>query len=200
MAVTYQEIWGIDSSKKGSWHHLHTQYTDYGRFCVCKTRKGECFLVDTDMAEQIYQHLWCVDGHGYLCARIEGRLMRLHDFVLAKNNLVKPKGYYVDHVNQDKLDNRRTNLRIVAPKENSKNVSLKANNTSGITGVSCTKNGTYRAYITTNHKQINLGYYPTIQEAAQARMEAETRLGFKTRPTNIKELCELEGADVNANC
>lgn len=47
------------------------------------------------------------------------------------------------------------------------------NNTSGVKGVSRTKNGGYRAYINLRRTQINLGYYDTLEEAALARCEGE---------------------------
>lgn len=47
------------------------------------------------------------------------------------------------------------------------------NNTTGVKGVSRTKNGRYRAYINLARKQINLGVYWTLEEAKAAREAAE---------------------------
>lgn len=170
-----------------------TEIIKFDRFTVIVSNTGETFLVDTDIADDICTRSWCKDACGYMVANIGGKTVRLHDYVLEKNGIKKPKGYYVDHINQDKLDDRINNLRLVTPTENSKNMPLKADNKSGVTGVCKAKNGRYRAYITVNQRQINLGYYGTLSEAASARMEAETRLGFKTRPKSIAFLCELEG-------
>ena len=168
------------------------QKITFDRFTVFATNKGENFLVDNDAVDAVSKYSWCKDNVGYLCANIGGKVVRLHDFVMRYNGIVKPTGYYVDHINLDKLDNRITNLRIVAPTENSMNVPLKSDNRTGVTGVCMTKDGKYRAYITIKKKRIELGTYPTLQEAALARSEAETRLGFKTRPRSIAFLCEME--------
>lgn len=118
-------------------------------------------------------------------------MIRLHDYVMAQDYQEKPIGNYVDHINHDKLDNRRVNLRFVTATDNSRNISLRSNNRSGKTGV-CMAYGKYRAYITVNKKKIGLGYYEKYENAVNARMEAEERFGFGVRPTTIAELCEME--------
>ena len=49
------------------------------------------------------------------------------------------------------------------------------NSATGVTGVSKMKNGKYRAYINLARKQIHLGVFGTLSEAAQARKEAEEK-------------------------
>lgn len=169
-----------------------TKRKTFDRFTVFTSNQGCDYLVDNNLADDVGTKNWCMDGHGYMVANFQGKMVRLHDYVLEKSGIKKPKGYYVDHINQDKLDDRINNLRLVTPTESSKNMPLKGDNKSGVTGVCKAKNGRYRAYITVNQRQINLGYYGTLSEAASVRMEAETRLGFKTRPKSIAFLCELE--------
>lgn len=51
---------------------------------------------------------------------------------------------------------------------------LSKNNTSGVKGVSYSKDmKKWQAYITRNYKKVNLGFYDTIAEAAEARRQAE---------------------------
>lgn len=55
------------------------------------------------------------------------------------------------------------------------NERVSKNSTTGIKGVSETKNGRYRAYIVVARKQIYLGTFGTLEEAAAARKQAEER-------------------------
>lgn len=62
-------------------------------------------------------------------------------------------------------------------KENTSIISLQQklskNSTTKVKGVSKMKSGKYRAYINLKRKQINLGTYKTLEEAQEARKEAE---------------------------
>lgn len=175
-----------------------TSVFHFSRFSVCKSDLAGEILVDRDVAEKIQNRKWCL-SEGYPASRIGGEVIRLHDVVMALSHEEKPDGCFVDHVNQDKLDNRRCNLRFVTPAESSKNIPLSTLNTSGYVGVSHAKKGRFRAYITVNKKRIALGTYDTLEEAASARREAENRLGFKTRPGTIRQKLDIVKAWAEAN-
>lgn len=184
--MTYDEIYKAIKQPKQTFQNRKMEVFQFDSFSVLKNKNLE-ILVDHDIADDVCNRMWCEDSGGYAVANIGRSVIRLHDYVMAKTHRSKPHGCFVDHINQDKHDNRRTNLRFVTPTENSRNVPIRANNTSGITGVSKTKYGSYRAYVTIRQKQINLGHYQTIEEAASARLEAEERLGFKTRSGTVRE-------------
>lgn len=98
-----------------------------------------------------------------------------------------PKGYQIDHINGDKLDNRMENLRIVTYKQNAQNSAIKSNNTSGYKGVSLTKEkNKWRAYININKKQVNLGRFIKKEDAAKAYNIAATKhFGKYARLNNL---------------
>lgn len=155
----------------------------YGDFAVCLDKDNEPFLVDSDLVPIVEKHSWC-KSNGYPAARIGGKLKRLHEIVCETDGINNHQDLYIDHMNQDKTDNRRRNLRLITPEDSAKNMPLRVDNTSGFTGVTKTKNNTYRAYITVNGKQKNLGYYRNIEDAVEARNIAEKELGFSsTRKT-----------------
>ena len=81
----------------------------------------------------------------------------------------------MDHINRDKLDNRKMNLRLCSPTENSRNISIAKNNKSGVTGVEKMSNGKWRARIMVDRKGIHLGSFKTLEEAKEARMKAEIK-------------------------
>jgi len=92
-----------------------------------------------------------------------------------------PKGFLVDHINGDKLDNRRENLRLATKADNEANKRKRRTQggsgspTSRYKGVTRIKDGRkkrWRATITYQKKQIKLGTYYTEREAAEAYNEA----------------------------
>lgn len=86
-------------------------------------------------------------------------------------------GEHIDHINGDKLDNRRSNLRFVTPTRNQVNrKSLNRNNTSGVRGVQLTTlsaSKPWRAQITVAKRNFHLGLFATEAEAVAARKAAE---------------------------
>ena len=76
---------------------------------------------------------------------------------------------YIDHINGDSLDNRIENLRPATQSQNCANQTLKKNNTSGIKGVRYRKDtGKWTANVMVNRKNISLGCYENIEDAAKA--------------------------------
>lgn len=81
---------------------------------------------------------------------------------------------YVDHINRDTFDNRRTNLRACSPQENNWNSNVYRNNSSGVMGVMWDKQrNKWRAFISPNNKQVFLGRFDCIEDAIRARLVAE---------------------------
>lgn len=122
-------------------------------------------LVDSSDLPVIKQITWRVGKNGYASGWHAG------DFVLMHRLLTNaPAGICVDHINGNKLDNRRSNLRLVTHAENLQNrPSLPRNNTSGHRGVSFSKKG--RAWVAQAHQSgrtIVIGRFHTKEEAATA--------------------------------
>lgn len=151
--------------------------------------------VDADLASRS----WICSKWGYLRAvfRRNGKRteVSLHRLILERR-LGRPidPGMFADHVNGDRLDNRRCNLREVTPAESSWNrgahrtwrgVEREVPVLGAYRRIGNTTNP-WRAQIRHLGRQIYLGVYATREEAVAARMEAEARLraGF-TRNTAI---------------
>lgn len=126
-------------------------------------------LVDEDDVQRVASISWWINSFGYVVGRVNGKETYLHRFVFTC-----PSGLVVDHINGDKLDNRKENLRSCTIKENIRNSGISKNNSSGCSGVSFIKSrNKYRAYITVDRKQINLGRFLTLEAAISARKTAE---------------------------
>lgn len=113
------------------------------------------------------------DSRGYLrklsTMNSKDERLELHRFIA--NN---PKGYDIDHINRDKDDYRRNNLRICTRAENTINRDLLKTNTSGYIGVHFRADrNRWVAGIEINKKRIGLGSFQTIREAIIIRLQAE---------------------------
>ena len=85
----------------------------------------------------------------------------------------------IDHINHITGDNRLSNLRVVSPLENSRNISLYKCNTSGVHGVTfLKKQKKWRARIIIKGKEINLGRFLLLEDAIKAKHHAERIYGF----------------------
>jgi hypothetical protein len=91
-----------------------------------------------------------------------------------------PKGFEIDHINGNTLDNTRENLRICTHAENTTNRKKRSDNNSSYKGVSWNKNHKkWLSFITVNKKQKYLGYFDTPQEAYAVYCEAAKNLHGK---------------------
>jgi hypothetical protein len=82
----------------------------------------------------------------------------------------------IDHADKNKSNNRLHNLRAATKAENGFNSGARKNNTTGIKGVGRFGNGRFRARVTSGGKDVHLGYFATLAEAAKTRREAAERL------------------------
>lgn len=82
-----------------------------------------------------------------------------------------PEGYVIDHINRDSLDNHLSNLRIATQGENRINVK---NKNSGVHFD--IRRNKYRASIGYNKIRYELGYFEKLEDALEARKNAEIKL------------------------
>lgn len=115
----------------------------------------------------------------YKTFRFNGDSYYVHRVIWEMHNGPIPEGMQIDHIDQNKFNNRIENLRLVDGFDNHKNMPLLKNNTSGCCGVSLRKKlAKWRAFISVNGSFMELGYYDDWFEAVCARKSAENRLGF----------------------
>lgn len=122
--------------------------------------RGKVALVDDCDYEALSDYSWQCTVDGY------ARRWALGGHVWMHRQILNPeKGFDVDHVNGDRLDNRRANLRTATRSQNVFNQTRNRRNTSGRTGVVSGYRGLFYARIKANGKQIHLGSFKTIEEA-----------------------------------
>lgn len=100
---------------------------------VCKGKEYEVFL-DYDDYPLISDYTWYVNpASGYV--QTKARLGRTVNKGIYMHRLlmgVDGRKTYVDHINGNRLDNRRSNLRVCSPSENGHNKHLKAEKVVGV--------------------------------------------------------------------
>jgi hypothetical protein len=75
----------------------------------------------------------------------------------------------VDHINNDKIDNRKENLRWASKSENGRNACISSKNTTGFKGVYFDKrNSNWIAQCVVDGDKFHLGSFKDIHDAASA--------------------------------
>lgn len=126
-------------------------------------------LVDNVDYEYLKQFKWRIIGSGYAAYfKWVSEYKNVRPFYMHRIIMDTKKGIETDHINHNKLDNRRQNLRICSSHQNKGNLSISIKNTSGYKGVCWDKlNKKWIVNIFYNNKQFNLGRYLNKEEAAK---------------------------------
>ena len=116
--------------------------------------------------------------NGYRAIQINGKIYKAHRLAFLYMTGKFPTDE-VDHINHSRDDNRFVNLRKVTRLENLRNQSMYSKNKSGFTGVCWhERDSKWVANIRINGKLKHLGYFKDIDEAIEARKEANIEHGF----------------------
>lgn len=134
------------------------------------------FLCDLEDWQPISDMLtWWETESGYARADLGDGYGNLLFHVYALN--IKPTEYVMcDHINRNRLDNRKRNLRIVTSGINNYNQKIYKNNKTGCAGVYYRKStNKWYAYIGVEGKQIYCGGFDTYEEAKEVKGQAELK-------------------------
>lgn len=126
---------------------------------------NEPFYFDLEDYDKIKKYCWYKDAYGYLVNIHNRKNIKLHKLITATNSKQA-----IDHINRNKLDNRKENLRIATYSLNCFNRTYNKEQV----GVYFNKEkNKWEAKIMFNYKNIHLGYFNNKQEAIEMRRKAE---------------------------
>lgn len=108
--------------------------------------------------------------HGYVTVHIANALFKAHRIVFLMHHGYMPKE--IDHIDGNSLNNRIENLRPVSRSQNMRNTATQKRSRTGIKGVGI-KGEKFCAFIKKDKKQIHLGMFDRLEDAAAARKQAE---------------------------
>lgn len=143
--------------------------------------QGKFALIDDEDLEKLVKIYWhCVNG--YAKGIVDGKAIPMHRFLLNA-----PKDLQVDHIDGDKLNNQKSNLRLCTNQQNSWNREKgKRGKTSSYKGVNKNKrSGKWQARIQISGNKIELGQFLTGKEAALAYNEAAKKYHGEFARLNI---------------
>jgi hypothetical protein len=128
---------------------------------------GASMLIDRkdydELVEQGLRRMY-VTSYGYAIGKVGSESRLVHRLILSG---VKE----VDHINRDKLDNRRANLRSVEAWQNQSNRGMRKTNTSGHIGIDFHK-GRWRAQLVFRGETVLCKKFVEKQDAVDAYAKA----------------------------
>lgn len=151
--------------------NLYNLDGEYGIGWTNNTNKE--FYFDLEDYNKIKDYFWYenVDKNGYHSIKAmdfkSGKYVKMPWIIVGK---------CYDHEDRNPFNNRKQNLRPATTQENAQNHSKRRDNKSGVTGVYWDKGiGKWRAYITKDKIQINLGSFDKKDDAIITRLKAEKK-------------------------
>ena len=130
------------------------------------------FYFDLEDYDKIKNYTWYFGNKGEVLTKINNTSLLLHRLIMGVDDF----NVQVDHIKHKRYDNRKSQIRIVDNSKNQMNTITRKDNTSGQKGVAWHRGSMkWYAYINKDKKRINLGYYDNIEDAINARINAENK-------------------------
>lgn len=126
--------------------------------------------IDSDLL----QLEWYCTAKGYAAREFHTKTVRMHRLIMERvlgRTLLKSE--YVDHRDTNKLNNRRSNLRLATQSQNNSNKPLTKQNKSGLKGAFWHKKSKcWYSKIRVDNKPVYLGIFDTPESAHEAYCQA----------------------------
>lgn len=162
------------------------------------------FYFDVEDFDKIKSYQWYIKNNGYVFSS----KTKTHDAIYMHRLLLNYPAQQIDHIDRNKLNNCKSNLRLCVSQQNNQNKNKLTKSSTKYIGVSKIekqrfskrkgKNITYvyyRAYIHYNNKFIHIGNYDNLQDAIIARLKVESKYFGEFAPQ--KKLFEKYNIDVD---
>lgn len=147
---------------------------------------GTSVIVDTDDYDRLMKRKWSANGNGYAVIGIHLGNRKYKKVYMHREIVRAADGEQVDHINGNKADNRKCNLRISTKQQNAMNIGLRQNNKSGYKGVRYeARRNKWRAEIKKDYRNVFLGYFNNKHDAAKAYNVAAVELHGEFANLNI---------------
>jgi hypothetical protein len=156
--------------------------------------RGGVTQVDDDVYDEQHKYIWRLNNGGYVVNVQFGHTFLLHHEVIGR----PPKGMVTDHIDGNKQNNVRANLRHVSKQVNNQKLNTPTSSNSTFVGVHYypDPNRPFIARISYNNKLIYLGSYTTAEEAAKAYDKKAIELFGEHARVNFSGTTPLENQEI----
>jgi len=159
------------------WIVLRYRRVRYGyAFRRIKLTRGKYAIVEPEDFERFNQYNWHCTSYGYACRKVPKKLRKGEErhAYMHKELCPVPNGKVVDHINRNRLDNRKANLRPATKQQNAWNSKFKRKaRITRFYGIYWDKDKEkWQVRLDINGRIRRLGYYADEIEAAKAYDEA----------------------------
>lgn len=142
-------------------------YVEHSDYYEGFDSKGYSFLFDKEDYPLISQYYWSVDDRGYAGMTQGRQRIKMHILLLPSQ-----KGLVTDHINHNRSDNRKANLRQITPAQNAHNRRFGWKSKTGIQSVHLADSGRFEVVVSAKY----IGTYDTLEQALDAREKARKEL------------------------
>lgn len=158
------------ASRESKYIH-YNKYNLSESYGIGYTSKSEEFYFDHEDYDKIKDYCWSINSCGYVVTKFNSDLILMHRLILGVLDELE-----VDHINGKRNNNRRNNIRICTNDDNALNHKIFSSNSSGYIGVQWRKErNRWMAIITYRGKVKKLGCFKNIEDAVEARKQAEIK-------------------------
>ncbi|WP_321905200.1 HNH endonuclease [Paraburkholderia tropica] len=156
---------------------------------------GSITLVDDDMHHELSKFNWYEDSSGYAYRKVKFKnpdgIQRYRDVMIHRAIMGVAFGdkSHIDHIDGNKLNNQRSNLRICNSSQNQCNRGQQSNNTHGFKGVRYRRrDNKWAAQICFRGKKEQIGIYATAEDAHIAYCLRSVELHGEFAHSSVKEV------------
>lgn len=119
-------------------------------------------LIDEENKHLLDKYSWFIGGQGYITGdrtiNYKKERIKLHQLIMGK----APKGYCIDHINRNILDNRKENLRIVEWSINLRNKAKRKDSKQIYKGIQMLPSGKFSVKVENGRR---IGAFENINDA-----------------------------------
>lgn len=141
--------------------------------CIIYSSRGHPIKISPEDYDHLCRRRWHIGPTGYVCGwervySADKKTSRAKTITMHRLIMKPPNGMHVDHINQDKSDNRRENLRLCTPLQNTHNQGPRRNSSSGYKGVYWSKKDKrWYVQLHVEKKKSTFGFFKKVEDAVK---------------------------------